>query len=591
MKLVFKNHIYNHIEEILAGLLGAAIFLWLYGPMVLDPSYVDYLKCGGDLSQHYYGWELYRQSDFQMLIGMSNGLAYPYSTSVIFTDSIPLFAVIFKIFCHNVTGQFQYFGLWGLMCFVLQGAIATKLIKRRMKLDGITGKIITISLSVLFILCPFFVRRMFWHSALAGQFIILLAIDIYDKSLTYNRMQLLERWLLMGMLCASVHLYFLAMVGSVLMASCIYRFIVDCRLLKNHMIDRILDAFVPVAGFTFFAWYVIFALGGFNSNMDGGAPGLGYYSFNLNGLFNADDGYSRVLSQLPLYEGGQYEGNAYLGLGMIILLVIAIIGWMLSKIVWLCRYHARQEREEAVTGKITDSEKITSSAYAVATVVMVVFVILLAASNKVTFGDKLIVEIPISGIVEKIYSPFRSSGRLIWPVAYILMLWTISELSNIYNNTRNISSAKIILSAVAIIGVVIQIYDISGKLGDIHLSFKEEKIYHNFIYDDNEIVAKLIDDLSIKEGEKRHIVFLNKGALSQEELYAFTDIAIKNNMTINDFYFARNFPNNGKDIAISYVLDGRKDCLYVFKMDEIADYSGLPFMMYTVGDLVCAVSQ
>ena len=47
---------------------------------------------------------------------------------MIFTDSVPLLAVFFKLFRGVLPEQFQYFGLWGLLCFALQGAFGALLI-------------------------------------------------------------------------------------------------------------------------------------------------------------------------------------------------------------------------------------------------------------------------------------------------------------------------------------------------------------------------------------------------------------------------------------------------------------------------------
>lgn len=581
MKATITNYYKNHIEEIIAGLLGAAIFLYLYSFKVINPSYVDYLKIGGDLSQHYYGWELYRQGNFQWLIGLTNSVAHPYSTSVIFTDSIPLFAVLFKIVLHSSIKPFQYFGLWGLMCFVLQGIYAARLIKRRVKSEGLFQSVCVVLLSTLFILCPVFIRRMFWHTALAAQFVILIAIDLFDKTMEYTRLQLLERWILMGMLSASIHLYFLAMTGPILFASCVYRLIWNVKSKDRRIIDWALDFVIPIAGFLFFAWYVIFALGGFNSNMDGGAPGLGYYSFNLNGMFNADDGYSCMLPQLPYCEGGQYEGNAYLGFGVLVMVALAVIIFALS-----------------------GYKKITS--YTVSTWIICVIMIVLAASNKITFGEKVICEIPVSGIIEKLYSPFRSSGRLIWPVVYMVMLGVIAVIADwvariesgdvkiklLLNNREKF--AKFVYPVATIIVCIIvglQIYDLHDKLHNLHNDYKEEKHYVNNLYENNDVIKELIAGLEVEAGEQGHLVFLKKSSLSQEDLYAFTDIAIANNITINDFYFARNFVNEGEYFAKKYAQSGRADCVYVFKHDEMSEFADLPLYLYRVGDYMYGVAK
>ena len=97
---------------ILSGLIGAIVFILIYGVKVLDVTRTEWLYRGGDLQQHYYGWEFFRKSEWTFPIGNFNTLSYPNYASIIFTDSIPLFAVIFKIFSGILPQTFQYFGTY-----------------------------------------------------------------------------------------------------------------------------------------------------------------------------------------------------------------------------------------------------------------------------------------------------------------------------------------------------------------------------------------------------------------------------------------------------------------------------------------------
>lgn len=570
----------SNIEIIVSGILAAIIFVLLYGFGVLIPSNTDYLKIGGDLSQHYYGWELFREGSWRLFFGKTDTMAYPYSTSVIFTDSIPLFAVVFKLILCKYNGPFQYFGIWGIMCFILQGVFSAKLLRRRVPSNIKYSSFITVSLSLLFILCPFFIRRMFWHCALSAHFLILISFDLFDNTIKLSRTRLCHYWIILGILCSFIHLYFLAMVGPVLFASCIYRFLYN-RKIKCDKQTLLLDFVTPLLGFVFFSWYTIFILGGFNSNMSGGAPGLGYYSFNLNGFFNPDDGYGIILKQLPHFEAGQYEGNAYLGFGALILILISII----------CAVILLFKKGRSI--EASDSSA-SSPAYYLSAALFCFILLILAASNEVTVNNILLFKLPISGIIEKLYSPFRSSGRLIWPVGYMLMLMAVRIILSArinFPDFKNHSGYKaLIIPALFILLISIQFYDMSVKLHQIHNDFKEEKTFTNHIYDNSELLNDLIDKLEPVD-EHCHLVFMSKNTLSQQELYEFTDIAIRNHMTINDFYFARNFNNIGQKIALEYANEGRRDCLFVFKEDEYVDYFDLPLTFYKENGYVYALAK
>lgn len=104
----------------IAVIIGVITFIFLYGLRVLNPCYTDLLLGKGDLSQHYLGWEFYRRSQWFFPFGLTDQLAYPETTSIIFTDSIPLLAVPFKLLKGILPDSFQYFGWWGIICFGLQ---------------------------------------------------------------------------------------------------------------------------------------------------------------------------------------------------------------------------------------------------------------------------------------------------------------------------------------------------------------------------------------------------------------------------------------------------------------------------------------
>ncbi len=84
----------------LAALAGALAFVMIYGINVLNPVYDDWLLGQGDLTQHYLGWCFYRRGSWTFPIGLTDNLAYPSYTSVIFTDSIPLLLYFLRR-CHR----------------------------------------------------------------------------------------------------------------------------------------------------------------------------------------------------------------------------------------------------------------------------------------------------------------------------------------------------------------------------------------------------------------------------------------------------------------------------------------------------------
>ena len=118
----------KYLVLFISGCISAFIFCTFFGIRILNPLYTDWLMTGGDLSQHYLGFALYKNSPFNINIGLMNNIAYPFSESVIFTDSIPLFAIIGKIIARFCSIPFQYFGIYGLLCMILIGVSSAYLI-------------------------------------------------------------------------------------------------------------------------------------------------------------------------------------------------------------------------------------------------------------------------------------------------------------------------------------------------------------------------------------------------------------------------------------------------------------------------------
>ena len=111
--------------------MGALVYGYFFGFNAVNPTNVDYIKCSAnDLTLNYIGWLFYRNADWTFPIGLYNSLSYPEYVSVLQTDSIPLFAMFFKLFKNILPYDFQYFGLFGLMCFMLQSFFGMLIVRR-----------------------------------------------------------------------------------------------------------------------------------------------------------------------------------------------------------------------------------------------------------------------------------------------------------------------------------------------------------------------------------------------------------------------------------------------------------------------------
>lgn len=488
---VKEKGITSRIPYVIILFLSIIIFLSIYGYRVLIPIYTDWLLAGGDLSQHYLGWQAFRNGDWMFPIGLTDQLAYPSTTSVIYTDSIPLFAVFFKLFKGILPAEFQYFGIWGLMCFFLMGALGYRLVLRFTK-----NVWYSIAASVLFMITPVMIWRMYGHTSLAGQWVILYALDVLFSQSKENTNHIWKKWMILGALCASIHIYFILICGVIIAGACIE------ELLRNKKIS---NAVKNIAAYVFSAVIVIALLGGFSSEMIYEAGGLGYFSYNLNALFNPL-GWSKVLRDLPTYTGGQYEGFAYLGLGVIILFMISIFALLVSrKIRCVIRNHL------ALTISLS---------------LIIIITTLLASSPIVSFNNTLIIEIPISEKISQLWSIFRSTGRLCWTIVYlIIILASIIVYKFIGRRSSNI---------IMVIVLIVQYCDISGVLEKKYENFSQNIVYNSAL-SDTKFWNKFADS-----GIYKHVILSQSfGSLPEEMGYSIANYALDHNMTLNSFYFAR----------------------------------------------------
>lgn len=529
---------------LLSAMLGAMVFVCIYGVHVLNPFYTAWLYLDNDLSQHYLGWEFFRRSDWFFPIGMGDQLSFPAKASVVFTDSIPLFAIPFKLLLTFYDGKFQYFGLFGLISFGLQGFFAARIMKQYVE-----DRAIVLMGSFLFILSPAVIFKLFHHTTLGAHWIILVAVYLFATHReTYQKNgKSFWLWFMVGALVAAVHLYYIPMVGVFLGAYIVASVLRD----KKVHIKFIL----PGIGFAIGLFGVTYLLGGFSSDAVMQASGLGYFSFNLNGFWNPF-GYSKILPEQPLYTDGQYEGFSYLGFGVILLVVI----YLITQIVWLVL-----QRKNISWKKIS---------YETVLYVLVAFgLIILAASNVVSFNDKLLFEWPDIDIIIKYWEAFRSSGRLVWPVCYLLMLlgvWNVYRVSKLGKNW------KIVAYVVLAFCMVIQCYDMSGKLVSKQQGFWTKREYQPALQ--NEVWDAIAEDEKIE-----HIVWTSHIA-DNGKMLKLAGFALDQNMTMNDYYFARYVDlNEERQVYLSNIND---TCVYIFRPEEIQEMPDYGLHLYETDDLI-----
>jgi len=555
-----NNHIGKHEYKILfaiGSLIGILCFLCIYGIRILDFTYDAWLMNGDiDLRQHYLGWCHYRMSDWHFPMGMIDTLSYPNRVSVIWTDSIPLFALCFKIFRNILPVTFQYFGLFGLLSFFLQGGIAILLIRR------ITANKLICILSVPFFTLSFNVlQRMYYHTALGAQWIILLALLVWFYQDRFKNMVTKGiAWSGIGFLCVSIHSYFVPMTAIIMIGSmaddCLRRE-KDTRKKQIWHNGAIVISFCMVVLLTLFLW------GAFYENTSPIGEGLGTFGSNLNTFFNPLS-YSALFDGLPLYYDFQYEGFGYLGAGMLMMTSVAIVIALIlfvRKRKSLSRTFAKKHASEIVFALI------------------VIGFIMLAVLPMVTLGDTKWFGVPYPSFIDKMLGVFRSNGRFIWVPVYSIMLGTIA-LHTRYSKIERVSQRKngVVVVSFIVICLMIQILDVSKIVKEKETYFAQTTHHYQSLWDISEINS-IIEPY-------QHFVFLyDENDIIMDTAY----YAYYHDMTLNNYYFARSYEEQINSTIEEYYAELeqgkiRDDVIYIFRENDLVRISGSGLHLYKLGN-------
>lgn len=520
------------------ALLGALIFLLLYGVRVLDPTSVDWIlnNPSPDPAQHYLGWELFRRSPVHLpYIGANYNAVYPFRTSVLFTDSLPLAALLFKLLGGILPTRFQYFGWWGLFCYMMQGGLAQAVIARIAGVQPTFGRgdkskaAIAIIMSPgqtaklwgsvlgagVLVLFPALTMRTFAHEALAGTWLVLLALYLWLRSdeLMSATLRACLLWGLMGLLCAGIHLYYLPMVGLVLVGYAVR------RALQKRGPAAVL---LPIAAFCAAALAELFLLGAFAVNFAG-------YS---NGYLSGAD----YLGLFVPWLAPSWEQNVYMGLGAVLAVVLAIF---------------------SVVCNARKAEKFFTAHHdwVVAGVVVLVLDLLAAGGNAITVGGKTLFTVPIPQFLMDFWAMFSSCARLAWVAGLLLAVAACGLVLRFWQ--KGVVPA-LMLAVCAVAQGWGQHGELFNRWTDYH--------YYGFRYENKTLLTDPAWEDIAASGKYSHLAFASFD-FEHDEFWDLVDFAADHGWTSNSFYMAHMDGNLAAVTLPGELNDLAADTLYAF-IDE-----------------------
>ena len=113
-KLFFDNRIYF--------LFLFISFICLTGVVGIENIFFQNTKWlhSGDSSTFQLGWYFFLNDIWRFPLGNNPNYGDELSLSIIFSDSLPILALFFKLFKSFIPASFQYFSFWYFICFYLQ---------------------------------------------------------------------------------------------------------------------------------------------------------------------------------------------------------------------------------------------------------------------------------------------------------------------------------------------------------------------------------------------------------------------------------------------------------------------------------------
>ncbi|MEG2053557.1 MAG: hypothetical protein RR052_01310, partial [Oscillospiraceae bacterium] len=199
-----------------------------------------------------------------------------------------------------------------------------------------------------------------------------------------------------------------------------------------------------------FAGFVGVMLGSLGGGVSPTARGgYGEFSMNLNAPFNSYSlgGYNWSTILPEFKSGGKYDGFNYLGFGMILFITFAII----ACIIMIAR-----------SPKPKETIKCAVKKYGLLFLACI-FLTLFAVTNVIFLGDTNLFTVPLPGFIISLCGIFRGSGRLFYPVYYLMFLFALVTCYKFFKGKKHIALI------VTVCFLALQVFDLSGVIYEKHV--------------------------------------------------------------------------------------------------------------------------
>ncbi|NSW88599.1 hypothetical protein CL651_002450 [bacterium] len=494
----------------------------------------------GDSAWHWINWLFFKETSIlQFPIFENYNYGMELSSSIAINDSLPIMALIFKPFSSILPFDFQYFGLWILICFIMQGQLGLILLRKITK-----NEFLSFIGACFFILAPPFLWRLWGHYSLMAHWLIILGIIIF-YSTNFN----LKNWIFLLILTALVNAYILAIILSIFILDLIFR-----RSIGEFTKKESLLIFFKTFSLLLLSLYVF---GYFSNGVSIGSGGYSLYRANLNTFFNDNNFWSYIMPDIGSIPN-DYEGFGFLGIGMIILLVISLYEIF---------------RNQSLINSI-----FTKKNTYLLCLSLILF--LFAITNKVTFGSNVLFEFDLPEVFKLVTRPLRSSGRMVWLIFYLIYCAIFFILAR----SKHVRVYKYLLPIL----LIVQILDTGAVASNFRFKMSDSRAYYLKPYINsndpaNIAIVKTLNSfwdspltspewVNIKDNYDKIIYIYPKNR--PKNAYPLVYFAAKNKMATNFGYFSR-YKGSKRDEIYSKIDETLNTSSYdinsIYVFDELID--------------------
>ena len=418
------------LNPTLSILFGITLTILFVGPSNIGFENTNWFN-SYDLKSDLLAFKFFYNDTWRFPLGLNPNYG-ELSNSIVFSGAVPILSIVFKFLKFLLPDNFHYFTLWIFICFSLQYYFSYKIIYYLTKNNSYS-----VVSSVFFLLSPILIYRLNLHLSLSAHWLILAIIYL---DLNQNQNHILLKKIFLIVISSLIHFYFTIML--IFMNIFFSFFNNKTKFSKNFFRENLLIFLFLIISMYLVGYFHIPAT-------DALGFGFGYYKTNFLSLLDPSYSINDISWSIlipDIYNStGEKEGFAYLGLGVLCMLIYLI------------------------TKNFKNPKKLAMN-YKYFTLCS--FLFLLAISNNISLGSIELINLNLPNILYAPLSVIRASGRLIWPVYYIIIIFIIYKFY--------IIKKKNYLFFITLF-LIIQCFDFSKPL---HQNFvKEKKIYNNNLND------------------------------------------------------------------------------------------------------------